>query len=105
MVEAIKALPKFVDMDPDFNRTQKSKPMADHVMWTILLDDDMPYPAWRAAYDFMQEYLGREFRPLGKRGKPITAAERPGIVREIEAFIGGSRAGLPSRNPTKKKGG
>ncbi|MHC4959052.1 MAG: tetratricopeptide repeat protein [Planctomycetota bacterium] len=95
MAEAIDALSKIVESNAAFNRSQKSKPMADHMIWTVLLDDDMPWATWTKGYAFIVKYLGREFRPVAKRDTPVVPDDRAGIVKELEAFMGGRNAGLP----------
>lgn len=66
---------------------QKSRPVADHVVSVILLDNDMPFEAWAPAYSFLVDYLGRDsFRPPDRRGQPVTAEERPRVVKELLLF-------------------
>jgi tetratricopeptide (TPR) repeat protein len=97
---AFDALRGFLDMDPQFNRSVQTKPIADHVTNVILLDNDMPFDVWVKAYRFLRDYLGKEFRAVERRGTPIEPSERPAIVKEIDEFFsGGTEEAFPERPP------
>ncbi len=94
LIVALKELRRCVDMDPGFH--QETKPMADHIAWTILMDDHMPYATWLAAYEFLRKYLEKEFRPVAKRGKAVTEkADRAPITESIREFFGGKDKKMP----------
>jgi tetratricopeptide (TPR) repeat protein len=104
LIGAIDAMRGFLDMNPQFNRSVQIKPIADHVTHTILLDNDMAFAVWVKAYHFLRDYLGKEFRAVGRRGTPIEPAERRAIVKEIDEFFsGGVDEALPER-PTVGEG-
>jgi len=90
-------LRRYVDMDATFNRSQTTKHIADHVAQGILLDDDMPFTVWKPAYEFLRDYLGKEFRPMARREKPVTVDDRAGATREINKFWNGANVELPEQ--------
>ncbi|MHC4932178.1 MAG: HEAT repeat domain-containing protein, partial [Planctomycetota bacterium] len=104
MREAIRLLRGYVDMDAQFNRSQTSKPIADHIAQTVLIDADMPWSVWKPAYEFLVDYLNKEFRPVVRRGTPVTQEERPAIVAEIDKFWRGDRLELPPPMPPAPNG-
>ncbi len=66
-------------VEPD----RTSAPMIDHAAH-VILDGDIPWAAWAAAYDFLVKYWGKDFRPVERRGKPVEASERALIVAAFE---------------------
>ncbi len=73
-----------VKVKPD----RTSAPMIDHAA-NVLLDDDVPWAAWAASYDFLVRYWGKEFRPVERRGKPVEPSEREAVVKAFgEEFKG-----------------
>ncbi|MHC4223883.1 MAG: HEAT repeat domain-containing protein, partial [Planctomycetota bacterium] len=102
--EAVQMLRRYVDMDAQFNRSQTSKPIADHIAQTILIDSDMPWSVWKPAYGFLVDYLNKEFRPVLRRGTPVTEQEREAIVAEIDRFWRGDRLELPPPIPPAPNG-
>lgn len=75
-----------VKVKPD----RTSAPMIDHAA-NVLLDDDVPWGAWAASYDFLVKYWGKEFRPVERRGKPVEPSERAAVVKAFdEEFKGGA---------------
>jgi hypothetical protein len=104
MKEAFLELRKYAEMDAQFNRQLTNKPIANHIANTILLDGDMPWEAWKAAYEFLIGYLNKEFRPVKRRGKPVEEWEREGIVKEIDAFWKDEELRLPDPTPPRDEG-
>jgi tetratricopeptide (TPR) repeat protein len=72
-----------------------SAPMIDHAA-NVLLDDDIPWVAWAASYDFLVKYWGKEFRPVERRGKPVEPAERAAVVKAFDEDFKGQRAQNPN---------
>jgi hypothetical protein len=99
--EAFVELRKYAEMNDQLNRQPTNKPIAKHVANTILLDNDMPWEAWKAAYEFLADYLNKEFRPVKRRGKPVEESERAAIAREIDAFWKDEEVRLPEPTPPK----
>ncbi len=66
-------------VEPD----RTSAPMIDHAAH-VILDGDIPWAAWAAAYDFLVKYWGTDVRPVERRGKPVEASERALIVAAFE---------------------
>lgn len=60
-----------------------SAPMIDHAA-NVILDRDMPWCAWVAAYDFLVKYWGKDFRPVERRGKPVEEFEREHVTSAFE---------------------
>jgi tetratricopeptide (TPR) repeat protein len=84
--DSVEEVRKILQIVPE-RSDQRSRPLADHVGYTILLDNDMPFGAWAAAYAFLVDYLGRDsFRPPERRGRPVTTEERPGIVAKLSEY-------------------
>jgi tetratricopeptide (TPR) repeat protein len=75
-----------------------SAPMIDHAA-NILLDDDMPWVAWAASYDFLVQYWGKEFRPVERRGKPVEPSERALVVQAFEKDFRGEEGTAPAEPP------
>ena len=67
-------------VEPD----RTSAPMIDHAAH-VLLDGDIPWTGWSAAYDFLVKYWGKDFRPVERRGKPVEPSEREAIVAAFES--------------------
>jgi tetratricopeptide (TPR) repeat protein len=67
-------------VEPD----RTSAPMIDHAAH-VLLDGDIPWAGWAAAYDFLVQYWGKDFRPVERRGKPVEPSEREAIVKAFES--------------------
>jgi tetratricopeptide (TPR) repeat protein len=61
-------------VEPD----RTSAPMIDHAA-RVILDGDIPWTAWAAAYDFLVQYWGKDFRPVERRGKPVEPFERDAV--------------------------
>lgn len=73
-------------------------PMIDHAA-RVLLDDDVKWAAWAAAYEFIVKYWGKEFRPVERRGKPVDPAERASIVREFDTEYKGAASTVDTDEP------
>ncbi|MHC4670248.1 MAG: HEAT repeat domain-containing protein, partial [Planctomycetota bacterium] len=86
LADAFATLSRIVENEPDHTRQLRSAPMVDHAVNLVLLDDDMPWPVWKAAYEFLVHYWGKHFRPVKRRGQPVEKFEREHVVREIEAY-------------------
>lgn len=86
LVRAFGELGKIVKPEPEHTRQLRSAPMVDHAVRLVLLDNDMAWPVWKAAYDFLTRYWGKDFRPVERRGKPVEEFEREHVVRELEDF-------------------
>jgi len=86
LIRAFAALGKIVRPEPEHTRQLQSAPMVDHTVRLVLLDNDMAWPVWQAAYQFLIGYWGKDFRPVERRGKPTEEYEREHIVAELEAF-------------------
>jgi hypothetical protein len=76
--------------------------MVDHTVRLVLLDNDMPWPVWRAAYEFLVRYWGKDFRPVKRRGEAVEEFEREHVVAEIEEFWRKDSEAPPPEIPTKK---
>ncbi|MFQ5844407.1 MAG: tetratricopeptide repeat protein [Planctomycetota bacterium] len=75
---------------------RSSLPLALYVIH-LVLDDDVPFEAWREAYLFLEHYLGRSYRAVERRGQPLERAEREAVRREVEeALEAEPAAGEPS---------
>jgi tetratricopeptide (TPR) repeat protein len=105
LVRAFEQLGKIVRPEPEHTRQLHTAPMVDHTVSLVLLDNDMPWPVWRAAYGFLVGYWGKDFRPVKRRGKPVEEFEREHVVGELEAFWSeDAPAPLPeSPQPQQKK--
>ncbi len=66
-------------VEPD----RTSAPMIDHAAH-VLLDGDIPWVAWDAAYYFLVKYWGKDFRPVERRGMPVEPFEREPICAAFE---------------------
>ncbi|MHC4819793.1 MAG: tetratricopeptide repeat protein, partial [Planctomycetota bacterium] len=86
LIRAFRALGKIVKPEPEHTRQLRSAPMVDHTVRLVLLDNDMAWPVWQAAYGFLIRYWGKDFRPVERRGKPVEEFEREHIVKELEDF-------------------
>lgn len=84
-----------VKVQPD----RTSAPMIDHA-GHVLLDDDVPWEAWSACYDFLVRYWGKEFRPVERRGKPVEPFEREAIAKAFDEEFRGERPGVDPDKPT-----
>ena len=69
----------------------RSAPMVDHAVTVVLLNNDMPWTAWKAAYEFLLKYWGKDFRPPEARNRPVQPSDRAGIVKELQPFWDGSK--------------
>lgn len=67
-----------------------SAPMIDHAA-NVLLDDDIPWSGWAAAYGFLVSYWGKEFRPVERRGTPVEPFEREHVVKALQQDYAGMR--------------
>jgi len=113
IAEGFKALSEVVQPDPAHVEHIRSAPMVDHAA-NVLLDNDIPWPAWAAAYDFLVRYWGKDFRPVARRGQPVEESEREEVVKELKAFFStsddaiaapvppGPAAQPPAKEPTKE---
>ncbi len=72
---------------------QRSAPLVDHTV-NLVLDNDLPWKAWKPAYNFLAHYWGKDFRPPEQRGKPVQRSQRAAIAKEIETEWG-TRAKKP----------
>jgi tetratricopeptide (TPR) repeat protein len=90
-----------VKVKPD----RTSAPMIDHAAH-VLLDDDVPWVAWAASYDFLVRYWGKEFRPVERRGKPVEPGEREAVAKAFEEEFkgGGQNPNVPGPVPPPPKG-
>ncbi|MHC4136668.1 MAG: tetratricopeptide repeat protein [Planctomycetota bacterium] len=86
LIRAFGELGKIVRPEPEHTRQLRSAPMVDHTVRLVLLDNDMSWPVWQAAYEFLVRYWGKDFRPVERRGKPVEEFEREHIVAELEDF-------------------
>jgi hypothetical protein len=89
-------------------RDRTAAPMIDHAA-NVLLDDDAPWSAWAAAYDFLVRYWGKEFRPVERRGKPVEPSERAAVVKAFDEEHKGPSGGAsdtdePGPVPAPPKG-
>jgi len=66
-----------------------SAPMIDHAA-NVILDDDVSWSGWAAAYSFLVSYWGKEFRPVERRGQPVEPFERAQIVKAFRENYAGS---------------
>jgi len=83
-------------VDPELAKA----PMIDHAA-NVLLDDDMQWTAWSAAYDFLVKYWGKEFRPVERRGKPVEPSERAAIVEEFGREYKGAATEVSVNSPVQ----
>jgi len=102
LIRAFKELGAIAEAEPEHTRQLKSAPMVDHTVRLVLLDNDMPWPVWRAAYEFLIRYWGKDFRPVKRRGKPVEEFEREHVVAEIEEFWSKSPSAPPPETPKQK---
>ena len=89
LVTSIAALRKAVGMDSEKNRKQQRNPIADHILQVIVLDDAMPFNAWKAGYQFLSDFLSRDFLPPELRNKPLTPELRGPAVKGVKKFWAG----------------
>ena len=93
LVEAFAKLGTVVERDPSHTRTLRSAPMVDHAISFVLLDNDMRWEAWKAAYEFLLAYWGRDYRPPEARGHAVRPDERRQITKELrEDWMGKKQA-------------
>jgi tetratricopeptide (TPR) repeat protein len=108
LIRAFAELGKIVKPEPEHTRQLRSAPMVDHTVRLVLLDNDMPWPVWRAAYDFLVRYWGKDFRPVERRGVPAEEFEREHIVKELEDFWkhdpDAPQPEIPQQLPKNKEG-
>jgi hypothetical protein len=62
----------------------RSAPLVQHAVELVLLDNDMPWPAWSAAYAFLVDYWGKDVRPPERRAKAVEKFERAHVVAELQ---------------------
>ncbi|MHC5052691.1 MAG: tetratricopeptide repeat protein, partial [Planctomycetota bacterium] len=86
LIRAFHQLGKIVKPEPEHTRQLRSAPMVDHTVRLVLLDNDMGWPVWQAAYEFLIKYWGKDFRPVERRDKPVEEFEREHVVKELEDF-------------------
>ena len=79
------ALGKITENEPTTTRTLRSAPMVDHAV-AVLLDNDIPWKGWKAAYEFLTRYWGKTFRPLERRELPVEEFERVHVVKALDEF-------------------
>jgi tetratricopeptide (TPR) repeat protein len=90
-----KAFAQLADAIVKVKPDRTSAPMIDHAAH-VLLDDDAPWTAWSASYDFLVRYWGKEFRPVERRGKPVEPFEREAVKKMFEEEFKGEG---PNQNP------
>jgi len=76
----------FTDLSNSILRVEPdrtSAPMIDHAAH-VILDGDVPWIAWAAAYDFLVKYWGKDFRPVERRGTPVEPGDREPICAAFE---------------------
>jgi tetratricopeptide (TPR) repeat protein len=88
LIKSFADLTTRVRVDPE--RTTTS-PMIDHAA-NVLLDNDVPWEGWAAAYTFLVQYWGKDFRPVERRGKPVEEHERVHVVNEFSQEYRATRA-------------
>ncbi len=67
-------------------RGARNLPLTEHVL-AIVLDNDIPFDAWKQAYLFLEDYMGTSFRAVARRDEDLEAGERAAVVVEVdEAF-------------------
>ena len=64
--------------------------MVDHAVSFVLTDNDMKWPAWSAAYKFILEYWGKDYRAPGERAGPV----QPPALRRQPGDLGTAVAGV-----------
>jgi tetratricopeptide (TPR) repeat protein len=88
------------------NPTLTAAPMIDHAA-NVLLDGDVPWNGWAAAYAFLVSYWGKDFRPVDRRGKQVEPSEREAITDAFEAEFNPpeeeEKAPQPPSNPAPAK--
>ncbi|MHC4955474.1 MAG: tetratricopeptide repeat protein [Planctomycetota bacterium] len=89
LVAAIAKLDKAISGNARFNRNQRRNPVGEHVITVVLLNPDMKWEAWKAAYDFIKRYFAKDFLPPELRGKEVTPDLRKVVVDEIDAWFAG----------------
>jgi hypothetical protein len=77
------ALGRVVKKDPAHTRNLASAPLVHHAVELVLFDNDMPWEAWKAAFDFLKEYWGKDYRPPERRDKAVEPFERDGVVKRL----------------------
>jgi len=88
LILAMERLRSCVRTNDETIRRQQSAPLAD-VLILLVLNNDLPFPAWKAVFQFFSEYLGQPFRAPEKRKLPLEEAERPAIWKLVDDFYRG----------------
>ncbi|MCZ6571748.1 MAG: tetratricopeptide repeat protein [Planctomycetota bacterium] len=71
---------------PPKGRGARNLPLTEHVL-AVVLDNDIPFEAWKQAYLFLEDYFGTSFRAVDRRDRELEANERAAVVVEVdEAF-------------------
>jgi tetratricopeptide (TPR) repeat protein len=86
LVKSFEILRQIVNLNPAFNRENKTQPLVDHIINTVLFDDDVQWPAWRDGYQFFMDYMGKDFRPIAERKKELAENQRADTVRELKEW-------------------
>jgi len=104
LAEAFRELTETIAPDPSQAAGQRSAPLVDHTV-NLVLDNDLPWTAWKPAYDFLVHYWGKDFRPPEQRGKPVEPGQRAAVVKALEAeWAGKNSSDLPeTADPDGKK--
>jgi len=89
LAQGIRDLEKSISINSKFHRAQQKNPLGDHVMAVVLLDNDMPWSAWKVAYGFLSRYYAKDFLPPEMRVKEITEEFRPVIVKRAQNWWNG----------------
>jgi len=86
LADAFEKLGKIAETDPNQTRGLTAAPLVVQTVELVLLDNDMPWAAWKPAYDFLRSYWGKDFRPSERRELPVEEFERAHVVKEIDEF-------------------
>jgi len=86
LAKSIAALRKLVGGDNADRRKQQRNPIADHVLLVVVMDDAMPFETWKAGYEFLCEFVGRNFLPPELRKKPLSPELRAAAVKGVRKF-------------------
>jgi len=88
LAESFRALAECVPMRQADTRDMKQAPLATHAA-LIAADGDVSWEGWLASHQFLTGYLGKEFRPVERRDRPVEPSERAAIAAEVEKFWSG----------------
>ena len=85
LIVSLEALRPHVRMRSKSTRNKQTAPLAQHII-DLVADNDIEFAAWKEANRFLTDYMGMPFRAVDMRGKEVTPAERPDIVRRVEEW-------------------